>query len=276
MSRRRQIALLASLLAACLAASPAAHALAAGSPEGDELGDAHAHLYAAEELAGFATELEVPEADPLEEMNRAVFGFNERVDRFVVDPVGRAYGWVVPDPAERAVLRFFANLNSPAILLNDILQLEAKRAGVTLSRFVINTTAGVGGLFDVADSVGLDAHHADFGQTMARAGLGSGPYLVIPMLGPSTARDAFGSAVDLLFRPHLYVLGPVQFLLVGSGNGFVARESYIDELEALRDSSVDFYATMRNLYFQRRAEQLREVGVEVALPVAGDGNELDP
>jgi len=274
--RQCRIALLALLLAGGLAAGQPSFALEGGSRGGDLVATAHPDLYADEAPEGFATALEVPEPDPLEGMNRAVFGFNQQLDRFLVEPVGRAYGWVVPDPAERAVLRFFANLNAPAILLNDMFQFEAKRAGVTLSRFVINTTVGVGGLFDVADTMGLEPHHADFGQTMARAGLGSGPYLVIPMLGPSTARDAVGSAVDLLFRPHLYVLGPVQFLIVGTGGGFAMRESYMEELEAVRDSSVDFYSTMRNLYFQRRAEQLRQVGVEVTVPAAAEGTPLEP
>ena len=204
------------------------------------------------------------EPDPLEEMNRAVFGFNERMDGWVVEPAARAYGWVMPDLAERAVLRVFANLNSPSVFVNDLLRLDVRRAGITLGRFVINTTAGVAGILDLADDVGLRRHHADFGQTLANVGLGSGPYLVIPMLGPTTARDAVGGAVDMLFRPQTYFLGPAELIVIGTSNGLATRASYAQELEALRDSSLDFYATMRNLYFQRRADQLREIGVAAA------------
>jgi phospholipid-binding lipoprotein MlaA len=209
---------------------------------------------------GDLIDVQVDEPDPLESMNRTFFGFNQRVDRFVIEPVARVYGFIVPKPAKRAVLRVFANLNSPSILINDLLQLEVRRASVTLSRFVINTTVGVVGLVDMAERMGLDPHHADFGQTLARVGLGSGPYLVFPMFGSSTARDAVGTAVDTLFRPQTYFLGPMELLLVGTGTGVLTREAYIEELEALQESSVDYYATIRNLYFQRRAVVMREVG----------------
>lgn len=236
----------------------------ADAPYADDLyADEEEDADAEEDGDPYAADLALEEPDPYEDFNRTLFGFNQRADRLVIEPIARAYGWVMPDVAERAVLRFFANLNSPSILVNDLLQLECRRAGVTLTRFVVNTTVGVGGLLDVADSLGLEGHHADFGQTLAVAGVPSGPYLVLPMAGPSTARDAFGSVVDLAFRPHTYFLGPTVVLLVGGGSGIVTREAYHDELEALRESSVDFYATMRNIYFQRRAEQLRERGVEM-------------
>jgi len=230
----------------------------AGTPLADDL-----YTDGDDEHDPYADDLALEEPDPYEDFNRTLFGFNQRVDQLVIEPVARAYGWVMPDVAERAVLRFFANLNSPSIFVNDVLQLEPKKAGVTLSRFVVNTTVGVAGFVDVADCMGLEGHHADFGQTLAVAGVPSGPYLVLPMAGPSTARDAFGSVVDLAFRPHTYFLGPTVVLLVGGGSGIVTREAYLEELEALRQSSVDFYATMRNIYFQRRAEQLGERGVEM-------------
>lgn len=209
----------------------------------------------------YAAGLDVSEPDPLEPMNRVVFGFNDHVDRWVVEPVARGYDRVVPDPVERAVLRVFANLNSTSIFVNDVLQLDCQAAGRTLGRFVLNSTVGVVGLFDVASRLGIEAHHADFGQTLALAGLDSGPYLVLPLVGPSTARDAVGSIVDIGFRPQTYFLGPTELLMVGTSSGFATRESYLEELEALRQSSVDFYATMRNIYFQRRTEQLRAAGV---------------
>ena len=196
-------------------------------------------------------------SDPFEGANRRLLAFNDGVDRFLLDPAAKAYDFVMPDPAERAVERAFTNLNSPAVFVNDLLQLELKRAGVTLSRFVLNSTVGVAGLFDVAGAVGLDGHRSDFGQTMARMGVGSGPYMVLPLLGPSTARDAVGFGVDLLFRPLFYLIGPIDFLIVGTGNGVVVRASYVEELQALREGSVDYYSALRNAYLQRRAEELR-------------------
>ncbi len=269
----RAAALASALLAAILLAAPAwglsardlreIPALAAlEDPAADPYAE-HADLYADEDFGLFDEALLLPEPDPLEGVNRAVFGFNETVDRFVMEPVAKAYGWVVPDPAKNAVHRLFANLNSPSIFVNDVLQLEPIRAGTTLTRFVLNSTVGVAGLFDVAGTIGLDGHHTDFGQTLARVGLGSGPYVVMPVLGPSTARDAVGGVVDMFLRPQTYLLGTGPLMLLGGSHGIVTRESYLDELAELRASSVDYYATVRNVYFQRRAEQLREIGVEV-------------
>jgi len=249
----------------------------AGTADGDPYADTPGarDLYADdEEHDPYADDLILDEPDPYEGFNRAVFGFNQSADRFVVEPVARAYGWLMPDVAERAVLRFFANLNSTSTFVNDLLQLECRRAGVTLTRFVVNTTVGVAGFLDVANSLGMEGHHSDFGQTLALAGVPSGPYLVLPMAGPSTARDAVGSVVDLAFRPHTYFLGPTVILMVGGGSGIVTREAYRGELEALQASSVDFYATMRNIYFQRRAEQLRERGVE--MEALKDAEEAEP
>lgn len=223
----------------------------------------HADLYADEDFGLFDEALLLPEPDPLEPVNRALFGFNETVDRFMLEPVAKAYGWVIPDPAKNAVQRLFTNLNSPSILVNDVLQLNPKRAGTTLTRFVVNSTVGVGGLFDVAGALGLEGHHTDFGQTLAFVGLGSGPYLVMPVLGPSTARDAVGGVVDMFLRPQTYLLGMGPLMVWGGSFAVVTRESYLDELAELRASSVDYYATVRNVYFQRRAEQLRSIGVEV-------------
>lgn len=199
----------------------------------------------------------VSEPDPFEGLNRGLFGFNNQVDRFVLDPASRAYAFVMPDPAERAILRGFTNLNSPVVFVNDLMQLELKRAGITLTRFVVNSTVGLVGLFDIAEKMGLEGHQSDFGQTLARYGVGSGPYIVIPLLGPATVRDAVGFGVDLFFRPLFYLIGPFDFLIVGTGNGFVVRASYVEELDLLRESSVDYYAAMRSIYFQRRAKELR-------------------
>jgi phospholipid-binding lipoprotein MlaA len=242
----------------CLASALSGEALALSAQAADEEAAALAAAEAAADAELFGAEPAIHEPDPLEGMNRALFGFNEEVDRFLMEPLARAYGFVLPGVAKRAVLRVFANLNAPVIFVNDVLQLAPRRAGVTLSRFVVNTTVGIVGIMDVAQRIGLEGHHSDFGQTLGVAGVPTGPYLVLPIAGPSSARDAFGGVVDLAFRPQTYFLGPIDLLIIQSSGGVATREAYIEELEKLRASSLDFYATMRNIYFQRRAEVVRE------------------
>jgi len=248
------------------APEPDLYADDAPEPPPDDPWAVEPDLYADEEDADDdegIDQLAIPEPDPFETANRGLLYFNNGVDRFLLDPASKAYQFVMPDFAERALLRAFANFNSPVTLVNDVFQLEFRRAGVTLSRLVVNSTVGLAGFIDVAEHMGLEGHVSDFGMTLAKAGAGSGPYIVIPVLGPSTARDAVGFGVDLLFRPLFYLIGPFDFLFVGTGNGFLVRASYMEELEALREGSVDYYATLRNAYFQRRAKQLREIGVDV-------------
>jgi len=267
----------ALVLGLALGATAARDALAlnAAAAEDEAARAAEAELYsdaepASGEPADLADEFDpaLPEPDPLEGMNRALFGFNEAVDRYAMEPIARAYGFVFPGPVKRAMVRVFTNLNAPVVLVNDVLQLSPRRAGETLGRFVVNSTVGLVGIFDVATRIGIEGHHADFGQTLGFAGIPTGPYLVLPVVGPSSARDAVGGIVDLAFRPQTYFLGPIDILLLDASGGLATREAYIDELEKLRASSLDFYVTMRNVYFQRRAEMVREAragwGVRVA------------
>ncbi len=207
--------------------------------------------------------------DPLEPTNRGVFAFNRQVDRWILDPVTRAYRWAVPRPARDAISRMFLNLNSTKTLVNDFLQLEWKDAGVTGTRLVVNTTVGIVGLFDVAEMVGLEGHQSDFGQTLALAGTPSGPYIVLPVLGPGTVRDGFGTVVDGFFQPTYYILGPsnllsgpTEILIYTGSSGISTRDRHFRELKALQESSVDFYAALRSGYYQRRLDEIwgRRVG----------------
>ena len=228
--------------------------------------------------------------DPLERVNRSTFRLNLGLDRWVFDPVTRAYAFVVPDPARRAVRRAFANLNSPSTFVNDVLQLELRDAGVTLTRFVVNSTIGVAGILDPASRLGLERHDADFGQTLALAGVPSGPYLILPAIGPTNARDATGYLVDFLFRPTTYLITPAGHLVytpVTEGSaGLAARDAHADALRALQASSVDFYAALRSAYYQdrtahiyARAERAEAVaaltsGVAALPPAGGDVGDL--
>ena len=194
--------------------------------------------------------------DPIEPVNRATFGFNEQLDRFVIEPVSRAYSAVMPDQAELAVRRVFRNLAEPISCLNHALRLEPLLAGKTLGRFVMNTIGGVGGLIDIATPAGLPEHRADFGGTLHRYGTPSGPYLIVPVMGPSTARDAVGDLVDGVLGPQRYLLPGASQLVLGTGDGISARTEHGESLQALREQSVDFYAALRTAYYLSRESEL--------------------
>src|SRR5262249_2599758 len=153
--------------------------------------------------------------DPLEPVNRVTFAVNQKIDDWFFDPITRGYRFVVPAPARRAVRRVLANLDAPVTFVNDVLQLEPRDAAVTVAACVVNSPVGVAGVFDVAgDYRELPPHESDFGQTLALTGLPSGPYLVIPLVGPTNIRDGTGFAVDLLFRPTTYLFTPGGAVLV--------------------------------------------------------------
>lgn len=201
--------------------------------------------------------------DPFESTNRGVLAFNRQLDKWLLDPLTEAYQVIVPKPARHAISRFFLNLSSTKILVNDLLQLEWKDASVTTSRLLINTTVGLVGIFDVAREFGLEAHDSDFGQTLALAGTPSGPYIVLPLLGPANVRDGIGTVVDGFFQPTYYILGPAdlligptEILLYSGSSGLSTRERHFAELKALEDSSIDFYAALRSGYYQDRIGEI--------------------
>jgi phospholipid-binding lipoprotein MlaA len=194
--------------------------------------------------------------DPIEPVNRATLGFNEGLDRWLIGPVSRGYQAVMPDPAELAVRRVFRNLGEPISFLNHTLRLEPRLAGVTLGRFVMNSIGGIGGLIDVATPAGLPEHAADFGGTLHRYGSPSGPYVVVPVLGPSTARDFTGDLVDSVLGPQRYLLSAGSQLVLGTSSGISARTEHGESLDALRAQSLDFYVALRTAYYFSRESEL--------------------
>lgn len=252
--------LLYALAAPALAEPPAASLAQAGGGAAlevvplDDEADAH---------APGGLEIEEPPSgypDPLEDTNRGVLRFDQHVDRWVVSPIIATYQFIVPPPARRAVRRFCLNLNSFSILTNDLLQREWRDAAVTSERFLLNSTLGIGGLFDPAAAIGMERHTSDFSQTLALAGVDSGPYLIMPLFGPSTVRDAGGDVVDFFMQPTLYFL-PIATLFIyegslGLGSGLAARDYHSEGLESLRASSVDFYSALRNAYYQTRTAEI--------------------
>jgi phospholipid-binding lipoprotein MlaA len=247
-------ALATALALALAAASPAAaeETEGAGAPA-----DGHAASVSAEDML-LELESGASDDDPLEPSNRAVFGANEKVYQYLFDPLADVYGFVVPKPVRRSVLRFFDNLGEPAVCLNELLQLNPVSAGRTSARFAINTTVGVVGLFDPARRIGLPRNRTDFGETLGVYGIGQGWYLVVPLLGPSSVRDLVGDVVNGFFHPQNYFLAYAPQAILATGGGFSRYEATRDELEALRDSSVDFYTAMRSAYLMHRAAEVRE------------------
>jgi len=197
-------------------------------------------------------------ADPLEPLNRMVFAVNGAVDFLLLDPAVTFYTAVVPGPVREGVSGVLTHLRAPVVFVNDLLQGERERAGITLGRFMVNTTFGLGGLFDMAAAFGLPPpHDEDFGQTLAVWGAESGPYLVLPLVGPSSMRDALGLAVDGLLLDPLAHLAPRRLRLAHSAAGGFDRRVALDPvLDDVRRNSLDPYATLRSAYIQRRASEI--------------------
>jgi phospholipid-binding lipoprotein MlaA len=205
--------------------------------------------------------------DPAEPFNRAMYAVHQELDRFVLRPVAVGYRAVVPTPVRTGIRNVLGNLRTPVILANDMLQGEPRRAGDTLGRFLINSTLGVAGIFDVAgDHFGVRAHTEDYGQTLARWGLGEGPYLFIPVLGPSNPRDLAGFGLGIAADPLTWFgQGTVVDVLTYTRSGATVvdtREGLIETLDDVERSSLDSYATIRSAYRQRRAVQIdnRDIG----------------
>jgi phospholipid-binding lipoprotein MlaA len=197
--------------------------------------------------------------DPIEPVNRKFFSFNDQVDQLLLLPVTKAYQFAVPSQVRICIRRTFRNLRSPVYFVNDLLQLRFHDAAETLAVFALNSTAGVGGLFDAAAEAGWEPHSTDFGQTLGVYRIPSGPYLVIPLLGPSTVRDSVGDLVDRAFDPFTYFFGMGGLIFLGTSSGFVTREANSEAIQALRSSSVDYYAAMRSAFTQNRESHIAEL-----------------
>ena len=196
--------------------------------------------------------------DPIEPTNRFLYKVNDGLDTYILRPVAVAYRYV-PGAIRRPIHNVVTNLAAPVTLVNDVLQTKPRRAGDTLMRFAINTTAGVGGLFDVASKVGYPEHTSDFGVTMALWGVGEGPYLFLPVLGPSDVRDAGGYVTDIAFDPLTYATfgGSRAVQLTRYGVTAVdTRERLIDPIDQVKKSALDPYATFRSLYRQNREDTI--------------------
>ncbi len=199
--------------------------------------------------------------DPIEPLNRASYFVNDGIDTLILRPAAEAYRIFLPPEVRTGIRNVLANLRTPVILVNDALQGETQRFGTTLGRFVINTTIGVGGIMDRAKDFGLLGHTEDFGQTLAVWGAPEGPYLFIPVLGPSNPRDLVGVGVDTAINPLTWITGndTVDAVMITRTGLTVldTREGLIEPLDTLRQGSLDPYAALRSAYRQRRAAEIR-------------------
>ena len=236
-----------------------------------------AALLATGGLAGCASingqsgsEADLVDEDPLEGLNRHIFAANLAVDTFLLRPAAVAYREIVPAPVKFVVRNFVNNLRLPWTFVNDLAQGEGNRAGVALARFVVNSTIGIGGLFDPATEMGLPHHKEDFGQTLAVWGMEDGPYLVLPLLGPSNFRDAIGTGVGMVADPVKIAANAAdledEYLATQLVDAVDARYRALGTIDSLRERSLDFYATVRSLYRQRRADEIRNGNTD---PAAG-------
>lgn len=194
--------------------------------------------------------------DPIEGWNRGVFKFNEGVDKYVLEPTAKGWDFVVPELAQTGVRNFFDNLGMPVTLVNDILQLKPLAALQDLGRIVVNTTAGIGGILDVASMIHIPENDEDFGQTLGRYGVPSGAYLVIPLLGPSTVRDVFGIPVDAAATPHHYFVTRWVSMAAGAVRTVNLRAYYLEEVSENRQAAFDYYVFVRNAYLQNRQRKV--------------------
>jgi phospholipid-binding lipoprotein MlaA len=204
-------------------------------------------------FAGCAT-LPPGERDPrdrFERTNRAIHGFNDALDRGIAKPVAKAYVKITPAPVQTGFSNFFRNLASPTVIANSLLQFKVKEFAAETARLVVNTTIGIGGLFDPASQLGLPAGNEDFGQTLGRWGVPAGPYVVLPILGPSSVRDTVGFAADQFSDPKTYVKD--DYTRWGlTGMSVVETRAELLVTENLINQANDPYTFIRNAYLQRR------------------------
>jgi phospholipid-binding lipoprotein MlaA len=207
--------------------------------------------------------------DPWEPLNRKGYAVQGGLDRHLIKPLSQVYTTLTPGPIGRSIHNVLITLTEPAALVNDVLQLRLRHAGALAGRLLVNATFGVCGLFDVASRVGLRHHDNEFGVTLGRYGIRPGPYLYVPLLGPSTARDLVGAGVDFLINPihwaryqHQSALLETRFAL----NGLDTRVATEPQLDALLSGAVDPYATLRSAYLQSKQGEVEGMGVPAGLP----------
>lgn len=220
-------------------------------------------------LAGCATVQNPTKEDPIEGFNRTVFTFNDTLDKYALKPVAKGYVFVTPQPVRDSVTNFFSNIGDVYIAANNLLQLKIADGVSDIMRIVINTIFGVGGLFDVATLAKLPKHDNDLGLTLGHYGVPPGPYLVLPLFGPSTVRDGVGMVGNYFINPLTYVQpDSVSWALYGL-NVVNTRANLLNASDVLEGAALDKYSFVRNAYLQRRRYLLTGGNASTGLPDYG-------
>jgi phospholipid-binding lipoprotein MlaA len=204
--------------------------------------------------------------DPLEPMNRGIYRFNTVLDTILLKPVARIYRTALPVWGRDRVTSFLKNLGEPITWLNSVLQGDSTNAFHAFWRFTINSTFGIAGIFDIAQQAGLTETKEDFGQTLGRYGVGSGPYLILPIIGPSSGRDAVGRVADIFSDPFNYILSD-DALYVRYGVDLInSRSEALPFTDKIEKTSLDPYATIRSLYLQSRYDDVHNGTISTIYP----------
>ncbi|HKO31831.1 MAG TPA: VacJ family lipoprotein, partial [Nitrospiraceae bacterium] len=218
------------------------------------------------------------EYDPLESMNTSIFEFNRQMDRFILKPVAKGYNFITPDQVQVGVSNFFYNVRFAPRFLNNIFQGKVKGAGIELGRFLVNSTVGVAGFFDVAKKIDLVTPEEDLGQTLGFYGVKPGPYLVVPFFPPFTVRDLVGYVGDIFLNPINWLVVPIievdgvpsaiahknrtttSIIQIGSRAGEIINERSrnLEKFQGVEEATLDLYTAVRNAYLQKRAQSIRE------------------
>lgn len=197
------------------------------------------------------------EVDPFEKSNRGIYAFNKVLDDAFIRPLAVTYRFLIPRYGRERVSSFFSNLNEPITFFNALLQFDVERSFTSFWRFTINSTFGLGGIFDIATLAGLEHRKEDFGQTLGVYRFDAGPYVVLPILGPSSGRDTIGLVADVFLDPFNYIFHRYASIGLAAGEGVEKRESVLDVIDDIESNSIDPYATIRSLYLQQRESLIK-------------------
>ena len=224
----------------------------AGSPQGSDPADRI-------DMTLRKGEEEIEEYDPWEPYNEKMFSFNHDVfDRFILKPLATAWDTILPDAVQRSLGNVFENLSMPRRVINSLLQLKFKGAGYEVTRFLLNTTIGIGGIFDIAKEAEVPRSDEDTGQTLGVYGVGPGPYLILPFLPPLTVRDGIGFAADTALDPLSYVIPFAAAAGKTAGKTVNDRSQNLEFFESVEENVIDLYSGVRNAYLQRRQRAIQE------------------
>ena len=216
------------------------------------------------------SEIEDEIFDPIEPFNRVIFSFNNAADKIILEPISKGYK-KLPSPLQSGISNFLSNLRMPLVVVNQLLQGQGKNASESAGRFLVNSTIGVFGLVDVADKLGLEEKEEDFGQTLATWGVGDGFYIVLPFFGPSNVRDSAGMVLTLSTDPiNAYAVSEGEAWVVPvrtAVNAVDQRSKIIDEVNALRNNSIDYYAAVRSSYYQNRKAAINNTDDNILTPL---------